>query len=287
MKIKIVTDSTADLDAGLARQIGIEVVPAYIWFGDRRYRDRVDMTEDEFYFRLLSATTPPRTEPPTPHDFAQVYSRLSSEADAVVSIHISSKLSSTVNSAMRGKELLNSKFPIEVIDSQLVTMGLGLLVISANDLNNPDIGLIQLVDEVKRTIPSITMLGYLDTLKYLALGGRIGKARALIGSLLNTKPILTMKDGELEPAGVVRNHAAGMEKLLDVVTRTPGLEDVAVVYSTTPDEARSIAERIKTAAPVRDVRITRLGPVLGVHTGPGIIFVALRAKKPLTPSGNT
>ena len=136
MTIKIVTDSTADLPPHIASELGITVVPAYLHFGDDIYRDRLDISEDQFYQRLVNTPVYPVTEPPKPQDFVDVYQRLSQEADGIISIHISSKLSATCNAAMRGAELAENECPIEVVDSQLVTMGLGLLTMSAASAAN-------------------------------------------------------------------------------------------------------------------------------------------------------
>jgi len=279
MTFKIVTDSTADLPLYLASELGITVVPSYLHFGDTVYRDRVDISEDEFYQRLLRDPIHPTTEPPTPQDFADVYNKLSQEADGIISIHISSKISATYNSALRGKELVEKDCPIEVMDSQLVTMALGLLVIAAAPVAKSGRSLQQVVGEVKPIIPSIRVLGLFDTLKYLDLGGRIGKAKALLGSLLNVKPMLTMKDGEIETAGQVRSRADGIDRLFDFVRNAVDIQDLAIVYSTTPDEAQTLAERMgSTLISNERIRLARLGPVLGVHGGPGILFVVLRTK---------
>jgi len=278
MKVKIVTDSTADLPPGLAEELGITVVPVYVKFGGEVYRDRVDISEDEFYQRLISDPAHPSTEPPTPHDFANVYEKLSQEADGIFSIHISSKISATCNSARRGKELAEVECPIKVVDSKFVTMGLGMLVMAANTITKSGKNLPQVTEEVERIIPRIRLLGLLDTLKYLARGGRIGKTRALLGSILAVKPMLTMKDGELESAGQVRKRTDGIERLFDFVKKTADIEDLAIVYSTTPDEAQTLAERTDSIFSKEQIRLVRLGPALGVHAGPGIIFIALRAK---------
>ena len=279
MKIKIVTDSTADLPPRLAEEPGITVVPAYVKFRGEVYRDRVDINEDEFYHRLLNDPIHPSTDPPTPQDFADVYRKLSKEADGIISIHISSKISATCNSALRGKELAEVECPIEVVDSKSVTMGLGLLVRAANTLVKSGKSLPQLEKEVKQIIPSIHLFGLLDTLKYLARGGRISKSRAILGSILSVKPILTMKDGELDSAGQVRSRARGIDRLFGFVKKTTSIEDLAIMYSTTPDVAQTLAERMDSIFAKEQIHLVRLGPALGVHAGPGILFVAFRAKE--------
>ena len=178
MVVKVVTDSTSDLPPQLAKELGITVVPAYVRFGDKVYRDRVDISEDEFYQRLLHDPIHPSTTQPPPQDFVDVYKELAQVADGIISIHVSSKLSGIYNSALRGKEVVEKECPIEVIDSQVVTMGLGQLAIVANTIARSGKNLQHLVEEVKQMIPSIHILGLLDTLKYLALGGRIGKVQA-------------------------------------------------------------------------------------------------------------
>jgi len=278
MKIKIVTDSTADLPPGLAEELGITVVPVYVKFDGEVYRDRVDISEDEFYQRLMSDPVHPSTEPPTPRDFADVYEKLSREADGIISIHISSKISATCNSARRGAELVETECPIEVVDSKFVTMGLGMLVLAANTITKSGKNLPQVTEEVERIIPNIRLLGLLDTLKYLARGGRIGKTRALLGSIFAVKPMLTMRDGELESAGQVRKRTDGIERLVDFAIKTTDIEDLSIVYSTTPDEAQTLAERMDSIFNKEKIRLVRLGPALGAHAGPGILFVALRAK---------
>jgi len=278
LTVKIVTDSTADIPPQLAKELGITVVPVYVRFGDKVYRDRVDINEDEFYQRLLHDPIHPSTTQPSPQDFVDVYNNLAQEADGIISVHVSSKLSGTYNSALRGKELVEKECPIEVIDSQVVTMGLGQLAIIANTIAESGKGLQQVVEGVKQMIPSIHVLGLLDTLKYLALGGRIGKVQALLGSVLNVKPMLTIKDGELVPAGRVRSRTRGIDRLFDFVKNAVNIQDVAVVYNTTPDEAPALVGRIGSIFPKERIRLARLGPALGVHAGPGILFVALRGR---------
>lgn len=278
MAIKIVTDSTADLSPELIKELGITVVPLYVCFGKDVYRDREEISEDEFYQRLLQDPTHPTTTQPTPQDFAEVYRQLSSKADGIISIHISEKLSGTCSSALQGKKLVEKGCPIEVIDSKTTSMALGLLVTAAATIAKTGKSLPQVVEDVKQVVSSVKLLVVFDTLKYLAKGGRIGKAKSLLGSVLNIKPILTIKDGEFVPVGQVRSRSKGIERLFDFAKDTADIEDLAVVHSTTPDEAKSLAERIGSILSLKQVRIARLGPVLGVHGGPGVLAIALRRK---------
>ncbi len=278
MTVKIVTDSSADLPAQLVQELGITVVPLYVRFGEEVYRERVDISEDEFYHRLEHDPIHPSTIQPSPQDFADVYQRLSSEADGIVSIHISSKLSGTCNSALQGKEMIEKKCPIEVIDSQAVTMGLGLISTAAAEAAKAGGNLQQVLEEVKQAIPNIRMLGLFDTLRYLLLGGRIGKAKALVGSILNVKPMITLKDGEVVPAGQARTRSKGIQRLIDFVKDATNIQDLAILHNTTPDEAQTLAERIDPIFTRERIKFARLGTTLGVHGGPGLLVVALRQK---------
>ncbi len=278
MAVKIVTDSSADLPAQLAKELGIAVVPLYVRFGEKVYRDRVDISEDEFYQRLQHDPVHPSTTQPSPQDFANVYQKLSPGADGIVSIHISSKLSGTCNSALQAKEMAAEKCPIEVIDSQTLTMGLGIICMAAAKVASAGGSMEQVVAEATKMIPRIHLLFTLDTLKYLALGGRIGKAKALLGAVLNVKPILAIKDGEVAPAGQVRSRSKGVERLFDFVQSASSIQDLAIIYNTTPDEAQTLAERITPIFAKEQIMIARLGPMLGVHAGPGALAIAFMEK---------
>jgi len=278
MVVKIVTDSSADLPAQLVEELGITVVPLYVRFGKEVYRDRVDINEDEFYRRLQHDPTHPSTIQPSPQDFADAYQKLAPEADGIVSIHISSKLSGTCNSALQGREMLEKGCPIEVVDSQILTMSLGLISIAAAKVANAGGSMQEVVDEVKKIIPNTHLLGLLDTLKYVALGGRIGKAKALLGSVLNVKPVLTLKDGEVVPAGQVRSRSKGIDRLFDFVQSASNIQDLAVVYNTTPDEAQALVERLGSIFTKEKIRLATVGPMLGVHMGPGALVVCFRGE---------
>jgi len=278
MTVKIITDSSADLPDQLTQELGITVVPLYVRFGEEVFRERVEISEEDFYQRLLHGPVHPVTIQPNPQDFATVYQNLAPQADGIVSIHISNKLSGTCNSAIQGKEMAEAGCPIEVIDSEVVTVGLGLICIVAAAAVKTGADLQQVVKEVKQTIPKIHLLGLVDTLKYMLLGGRIGRAKALVGSLLNVKPLVTLEEGEVVPVGQARTRSRGIERLFNFVANAADIQDVTVAYSTTPDEAQTLAERIGAIFTRQPVRIARLGTTLGVHMGPGALALAFRGK---------
>ena len=278
MTVRVVTDSTADLPPQLAHQLGITVVPVYVRFGEKVYRDGVDISHDEFYQKLVASPIHPTTSQPSPSDFADVYRKLAKETEEIVSIQVTSKLSGTYNSALQGRELAGVRCRIEVIDSLSTSMGLGLIAMAAVRLAAAGESLQMIMEEIRQAIPNTHLLGVFDTLKYLLRGGRIGKAKALLGSILNVKPLITMRDGELFPAGQVRTRFKGIERLFDLVRNTSNIEEIAIVHSTTPDEADSLGERIASIFDKKRVHITKLGPALGVHSGPGTLILALREK---------
>ena len=278
MTVRIVTDSSADLPAKIVQELGITVVPLYVRFGEEVYRDRVDISESEFYQRLQHDPVHPSTTQPSPQDFTDIYRKVSPGADGIVSIHISSVLSGTCNSALQGKELAKVACPVEVIDSRTLTTALGITVIAAAKMANMGKGLAEVVAEAKRAIASTRLLGLLDTLEYVRRGGRIGRAKALLGSMLNVKPLLTLHDGETAPAGQVRSRSKGIDRLFDFVKSTTNIGELAVVYNTTPGEAQALVERIGSIFDRERIYLATVGPVLGVHMGPGALIVAIRGK---------
>ncbi len=279
MTVRIVTDSSCDLPTELVQELGITVVPLYVRFGEEVYREQVDISLDEFYKRLEQGPIHPVTIQPSPQDFVTAYQKVAPEADGIVSIHISSKLSGTFNSALQGKKLLEKDFPIEVVDSQIITVGLALICIAAAKMAKAGESLASVVEEVKQMIPNIRLLALLDTLKYLQKGGRIGKAKALLGSILNVKPMITLKEGEVVPAGQTRSRSKGIERLFSFVESVSNIEDLVIAYNTTPDEAQALAERLGSVLTKETVKVIRLGTTLGVHMGPGGLAIGIREKK--------
>ena len=273
--VKIVTDSLSDITSDIAPGLGITVVPLTVFFGKESFLDRVTMTTDEFYYRLTHDDTWPTTTQPPPGVFADVYSKLAEETDEILVITLSSKLSGTYESALNAKSLVEKECRIEVIDSLTVAMGLGLIVIAAAKAAQAGANLDEIVDLVHRAMPRSHFIVYFDTLKYLAKGGRIGKAQGLLGAMLSIKQILTVKDGEMSPLTRFRSRAAGMDYLYNFVAGFPHIEELAVEYATTPDEADKLVERLNSVFPKERIYRSTVSPVLGTHGGPGAMAVTV------------
>jgi DegV family protein with EDD domain len=278
MTVRIVTDSTSDLPKELIQEFGITVVPAYVVLNGKTYRDGVDISQDELYQKMVDENIPVTTSQPPPVDFANIYKKLLTETDKIISIQVTSKLSGIYNSALQGRDMVNGDDRIEVVDSLSTSMGLGLITLAAARLAKAGEGLPAIIEEIKTSIPNTHLWGLFDTLKYLFLGGRIGKAKALLGGMLHVKPMLTMASGELHPTGLARTRAKGMERLIENAKNYLNIQDVAIVHSTTPDDAQTLKDRISMIFDKSAIHISRLGPALGVHGGPGTLVLALREK---------
>ena len=280
MAVKIVTDSLSDITSDIAQGLGITVVPLTVSFGQESFLDRVTMTTDEFYYKLTHDPNWPRTTQPPPGDFAEVYNKLVEEANEILVITLSSKLSGTYESALNAKSLVEKECRIEVIDSLTVAMGLGLIAIAAAKAAQTGANLDELVDLVHRAMPRSHLVAYFDTLKYLAKGGRIGKAQGLLGAMLSVKPILTVKDGEMSPVTRLRSRAAGMDYLYKFVAGFSHIEGLAVEHATTPDEADRLVERLSSLFPKERIYRSTISPVVGTYAGPGAMAVSvLEAEK--------
>lgn len=278
MAVKVVTDSTADISPEVAQASGITVVPVYVQFGDEVYRDGVDISKDVFYEKLLASFVHPSTSPPTPEDFAQVYSDCSKEADSIISIHISAKVSGTYNSALQGKKMAKGKCQIEVVDSYVTSVGLALIVMAAARVARAGGSLVEVFEETRRTIGQVGMVGLVNTMKYLVLGGRLNKVTTVVASILDIKPLLTFENGEIIRAGLVHTYPQGMDRLYKFVESNPDIQDLAIAYSTVPEQASQLKARLSSIFPENNMYVTQLGAGLGVHVGPRVLIVALRRR---------
>ncbi len=274
MTVKVVTDSLSDITSDIAEKLDITVVPVYVRFGKEVYRDRIEMTTEQFYHRLVHDSIFPTTTQPPPADFLEVYKKLAKETDEILVVTLSSKLSGTYQSAIQAKDMMGGKCRIEVIDSLLVIMGLGLVVIKAAKAAKAGAKLDELVKMVRKAMPKAHSIMLLDTLKYLAKGGRIGKAQGLLGAMLSVKPILRLKDGEVSPITRVRSRTAGMDYLYNFVANLPKVEGLAVEHATTSDEADRLMDRLGALFPREQILKSTVSPVIGTYVGPQVLSIS-------------
>lgn len=268
MAVKIVTDSLSDITDDVAQELGITIVPLYVRFGEEIYRDKVEITTDEFYHKLAHGDVLPTTTQPSPGDFLDVFKKLTKETDEILVIVVSSVLSGTYQSAVQARSMIPDKCRIEVIDSKKVAMSLGLIVIEAAKAAKAGTDLDKLADLVRGSISRSHLVVYFDTLKYLAKGGRIGKAQGLLGAMLSIKPILTIKDGEMAPLTRVRSLVAGLDYLYNFVHGFSKVEALAVEHTTKPEEADELVGRLSKIVPKERIYRSIVSPVLGTYAGP-------------------
>jgi DegV family protein with EDD domain len=268
MGVQIVTDSTSDLPQQIAEELGIMIVPLNVQFGQNSYRDGVDMSADEFYKQLLARANLPKTSAPSPGIFKDCYQKLAGK-DGIVSIHISSKLSGTYEAALAGKREAGDFCQIEVIDSYSVSMGLGLLAITAAKAARARTTIDEITKLVQESTSRIWISALLDSLEFLQKGGRIGKAQAWLGSLLSIKPLISLHEGEVIPLDRVRTRSKGIERVYELLKEHLPAKEVAVMYSTEANEAQKLLEHVQESYPQQQIYLSRFGPVLGTYVGPG------------------
>jgi len=273
-KVKIVTDSTAYLRAETIARYDIRVVPLKVAFGAEVYSEGVDTTNEEFYRRLAKSSTLPTTSQPPVNDFIQVYSELASLGHPILSIHISGKLSGTINSALAARNAL-PQAQIEIVDSQSIAMG--LLISHAAEAAEEGQTLSQIKALTEKLITRMNVVAVIDTLKYLWKGGRIGGAMALVGTVLKIKPVLTFEDGEVKVLAKARTVERATEYLLDFMKkRTRGNNSIhaAVVHTHAFDKALALEKEVLAGFECVEFYLIELGPVLGTHIGPGTLGLA-------------
>jgi len=279
MAVKIVTDSTADLPVEIVKKLDIEVVPLNLHFGTTTFKDGIDISVDDFYARLIDTNEFPTTSQPSVGDFLEKYKEIIDNSDGIVSIHISSKLSGTFNSAIQARDSLDRNNKIEVIDTGQVSMGVGLV---AKACAEAAIGGAT-IDEVTNLSKELSMrtecFAAIDNIEYLRRGGRIGRAAEFIGTVLKLKPMIILKDGSVDKLGRARTFPKAVVSL-ENIARDYGLaESLSVMYSTTSHFAEKLSSSLGELLPENEsVVLTRLGPVIGAHGGPGAIGIAMIRK---------
>lgn len=276
MTVKIVTDSVSDLPPEVVKELGITIIPLYVRFGTEVFRDGIDLTPEQFFDKLKHSSEMPVTTVPSPSMFAEAYDRLAEETDQILVIALTSRLSATYEVALQSANLMKRKCRVEVIDSQWAVMAQGFMVIEAAQAAKEGAKLDELMELTYRNRKRVDMRAAFDTLEYLRRGGRIGRAKALLGSVLNINPIISLKDGVVEPAGRTRSKAKAIEFLENFATTAfAKVAQIAVEDGPYPEDGDLLIQRLSSRFPDKKIYRSKITPVIGVHTGPGILLVAV------------
>ncbi|MEJ2413073.1 MAG: DegV family protein [Anaerolineales bacterium] len=274
-QVAIVTDSTAYLPTPILEKYSIEVIPLVLIWDGETYQDGIDITPTEFYTRLASSDSLPSTSQPSVEAFKNSFQTLLDQGNDVAAILISSGISGTVNSALQAKTALNTD-RIEIIDSRTAGMATGLQVVAAARTAASG-GSLQDVTEVSKQAQLKTDVVFaVDTLEFLHKGGRIGGAKRFLGSMLNIKPILEMKDGAIDAADQVRTQKRALDRLMEIIEERSADASqlhMAVMHSNVPDQAQALLERIEAHFKPEDLYLAELSPVIGTHVGPGTLAI--------------
>ena len=277
MGVRVVTDSACDLPDDLIERDGIEVVPLTIRFGKEELVDRKELSTDEFWRRLADSDVLPETSAPSAGAFEGAFRRqIEDGATGIICINLSSKLSATMQSAQVAAQAVQADCPVVVVDSLMVSMGLGSLCLTAARRAADGDSLDSIVANVTDRRNRSKLYGTLDTLEFLKKGGRVGNARALLGSMLAIKPVLEVRDGEMEEAGKVRTRSKALRLLVERVKEGP-FENLAVLHGNAPD-LNELLDLLEPLAPQDEIVVGQIGPVIGTHAGPRVIGVTFQAR---------
>lgn len=279
--IRIVTDSSADIPEHIAAALDISVVPLIVTFGSESYREGVDITHDEFYERLIrEAPNLPKTAIPSPGDFTDVYRRILDEGDEIISVHLSSSLSGLFNVAtLAAREVDPGNKRITLIDSRNVSMCLGWTAITAAELALRDESKETIVAQVLDMLPRLRIPSFLDTLEFIKHGGRIGGAEALLGTVLDVKPLLHLEGGTVAPLEKVRTRGKALDRLVELAKELSPFDDLAVMHTHAPELAEELAKKLSAVHPRGNILIAETGIVMGTHTGPNSLGICAVVSK--------
>ncbi len=277
-RIRVVTDSACDLSVKLAAERNLTLVPLNIRFGDEEFVDGKTLSTDGFWARCAASPVLPETSAPSPGAFQEAFVAAADEGhDGVVCITLSAGVSATYQAAVAGAKAVADRIPVRVIDSRSMTMGQGLMVLEAADLAATGATLDEIATRIEYLIPRTRVFGVVDTLEHLEKGGRLGGARALLGSLLSIKPVVTLVDGKVAEESKQRTRGRSMRYLAGKARNAPPLSRLAVSNGAAADIDRFL-EMLDGVESEFPLEVTDLGPVVGTHTGPGTIGLSFVTK---------
>lgn len=273
--VRVVTDSACDLSDGTLVELGIGLVPLRIRFGDEELVDRVELSTKEFWSRCANSQQLPSTAAPSPGQFQEAFEAMADEgAEGVVCVDLSSKMSATIESARQAARALEGRFPVRVVDSLSVTLGIGLVVTEAARAAAAGAGLDDVAAAAERSAGVLKLYGAIDTLENLKKGGRIGGARALLGSMLSIKPVIEVRDGVVEEESKQRTRSRSLRYLADKVRAAGPVSRLAVFSADAPDLDEFVGLLEGVSPTEGSILFGDVGPVIGAHAGRGAIGVS-------------
>lgn len=279
-KVAILTDSTGTIDASITQKLPIFYIPLHVIWGNETFLDNETITNQQFYEKLKTAKVMPSTSQPSPAAFFEKYTSLIDQGYDILSLHIASKLSGTIDSAIQASNMLPGA-NIEIVDSSSTSLAMGFQALAAARLAAQGATLKECKVEAEQAREHTGVLFVVNTLEFLHRGGRIGGGAAFMGTLLNLKPILEVKNGRIEAVERVRTAAKARERMIELfyerIDKTRCPVRIATLYADTPSEAQDLLDRARSRFGVSDVAETFIGtvsPVLGVHAGPGALGIA-------------
>lgn len=272
--IGVVTDSTADLDSQVQARLGLAVVPLIVNWDGQTYRDKIDLGPSEFYRRLRTSKSLPKTGAPSLAAFESVFREQLKEHDAVICVNLAAHLSGTFEVARSAAESVDPQ-RIWVVDSGSVSVCIGWLAEMAVTLSGRGVAPGDIVDQLNEAKGRLRILALLETLTFLQRGGRIGRAAALAGTLLSVKPILSVRDGEVGPVERVRTMNGAVRRLVELVVAEGAIERLGVIHADSPSNAGAVEGQLRAHFPEVTIDRGELGPVVGTHGGPGVIGVGI------------
>jgi len=279
-KVAIVTDSTVNLPADVIKANNIYVIPQILNWEGKSFLDQIDISTEEFYQRLPNSKDLPKTSQPAPGQFTEHFEKVAEGAESIVAIFVSQALSGTIQSAHLGAEAMGD-YPIEIVDSRSVSLGLGLLVTAAVRYAAEGHDYKEVAAYVRTLVPRIRVLFVVDTLEYLHKGGRIGGAKRLVGSMLSIKPVLGLEDGQIEPQAQIRTKKKAIQHMLDVVLgEMKGKKNIhaGVIHAVAPEDAAYIVEQVRASVNPAELYVNELTPVIGANVGPGVVGMGYYAE---------
>lgn len=280
-QIHVVTDSGGDLPLDVRERLGIHVVPLTVQFGDEIFKDGLEISTTEFYSRLKEDELIPSTCQPSPADFVEMYEKIAQPGDTIISIHLSSQMSGTYQSAVLASTMIDSAIQVKAIDSKAASIGIGLVAVAAAEAIQAGKSLDETLDEIQHAIDYLQVYFVVDTLEFLQKNGRIGSASALVGTLLNIKPILTLVEGQVAPFEKVRGKSKALRRIRELSAEFKNKYPdkklrAALSHADNYSEAKKFAGELPKLLDLEgDVLIGEIGPTIGVHTGPGTVALFL------------